>query len=40
VDPRNRDTYASPHAQPAAALPAHSAVTPTPLCQACHTYGD
>ena len=40
VDPRNRDTYASPETQPAAALPAHSAVTPTPLCQACHTYGD
>jgi hypothetical protein len=40
VDPRNRDTYASPQAQPAATLPAHSAVTPTPLCQACHTYGD
>ena len=41
VDPRKRETYA-PLIQTAAAasLPAHSAVTPTPLCQACHTYGD
>jgi len=40
VDPRNHETYAGNQVQSASTLPPHSAVTPTPLCQACHTYGD
>ena len=39
VDPRKPQTYERPPAL-AAPLPPGSAVSPTPLCQSCHTFGD
>jgi hypothetical protein len=42
VDLARPETYERPRSRTAADahLPAGSAVTPTPLCQSCHTYGD